>query len=363
MPKSKKPKKTPNLQPEFVLDPNLEKPKKPRKKNAPDRPQPAWMFPPVEENPVLNPTPKSEERKLKDKDDHDEAIKFLKYKSVTTPVKPAPPALLLTLVGAFLSSYGFNSTSRIYNTELASRKKLDEWSVVIDEKLPKGYPDLVRIFKDGHILYEKIAEGYGLGDKDLEDDGKNHSKKKSKKGEEEEVESKAPANEEDTSSSGSSDSGSDDGSSEEGGSEVEIGDATSTKVLSKDAKSRKRARSSSSSSSSSDSEADLSHVENLRNNKRKRSTSPSSNTNEEDSSHKSTKKGNTPFQRVPRDTQVDGKFSSNKYQSYDYADQAHQDLSVTRGKGFTKEKNKKKRGSYRGGAIDIEGGRGVKFED
>ena len=55
--------------------------------------------------------------------------------------------------------------------------------------------------------------------------------------------------------------------------------------------------------------------------------------------------------------------ASNAYRSYDYADRAHQDLSVTKGKGFTKEKNKKKRGSYRGGAIDVSGGKGVKFED
>ena len=54
---------------------------------------------------------------------------------------------------------------------------------------------------------------------------------------------------------------------------------------------------------------------------------------------------------------------SNQYQSYDYADKAYQDLSVTRGKGFTKEKNKKKRGSYRGGTIDTSGGKGYKFED
>ena len=54
---------------------------------------------------------------------------------------------------------------------------------------------------------------------------------------------------------------------------------------------------------------------------------------------------------------------SNAYQSYDYADRAYGDLSVTRGKGFTKEKNKKKRGSYRGGAIDISGGKAFKFED
>lgn len=54
---------------------------------------------------------------------------------------------------------------------------------------------------------------------------------------------------------------------------------------------------------------------------------------------------------------------SNAYQSYDYADRAFNDLSVTRGKGFTKEKNKKKRGSYRGGAIDISGGKAFKFDD
>jgi hypothetical protein len=54
---------------------------------------------------------------------------------------------------------------------------------------------------------------------------------------------------------------------------------------------------------------------------------------------------------------------SNAYQSYEYAERAYNDLSVTRGKGFTKEKNKKKRGSYRGGPIDISGGKGFKFDD
>jgi hypothetical protein len=59
----------------------------------------------------------------------------------------------------------------------------------------------------------------------------------------------------------------------------------------------------------------------------------------------------------------DDEHLSNAYVSYDYADRAYKDLSVTRGKGFTKEKNKKKRGSYRGGMIDISGGKGFKFED
>ncbi|KAK5697468.1 jun-like transcription factor [Elasticomyces elasticus] len=61
---------------------------------------------------------------------------------------------------------------------------------------------------------------------------------------------------------------------------------------------------------------------------------------------KKMKKGNVPFSRVPKDTVVDEKFRSNEYVSYEYADRAYQDLSVTKGKGFTKEKNKKKRGEF-----------------
>lgn len=70
-------------------------------KNAPDRPQPAWMFPPDEENPVLNPKEKSEELRRRDEDSRNRAIKFLEYKSVTAPVEKAPPPdLLLVLVGS-----------------------------------------------------------------------------------------------------------------------------------------------------------------------------------------------------------------------------------------------------------------------
>ena len=57
------------------------------------------------------------------------------------------------------------------------------------------------------------------------------------------------------------------------------------------------------------------------------------------------KKQNVPWSRIPQDQQVDQRFGSNKYVSYDYADRAYKDLSVTKGKGFTKEKNKKKRGT------------------
>lgn len=37
----------------------------------------------------------------------------------------------------------------------------------------------------------------------------------------------------------------------------------------------------------------------------------------------------------------------------DYGERASKDLIVTRGAGFRKEKNKKKRGSYRGGDISV----------
>ncbi|CDW96827.1 hypothetical protein [Sporisorium scitamineum] len=47
----------------------------------------------------------------------------------------------------------------------------------------------------------------------------------------------------------------------------------------------------------------------------------------------------------------------------EYGARASKDLIVTRGKGFTKEKNKKKRGSYRGGAIDVYGSHSIKFDD
>ncbi|KAK4500530.1 hypothetical protein PRZ48_008719 [Zasmidium cellare] len=56
------------------------------------------------------------------------------------------------------------------------------------------------------------------------------------------------------------------------------------------------------------------------------------------------KKQVVPFSRIPVDQKVDPRFASNEYVSYDYADRAHRDLIVTKGKGFTKEKNKKKRG-------------------
>ena len=122
-------------------------PKK-KKKNAPDRPQPAWLFPPDAENPVLNPKIKTEAEERKEYEDRMEAIKFLRHKAVSAPLKTAPPTQLLTLIGAFLASYGFISTGRIFSLERNARKKLDGWDDHIGKKLSKGTPDLVKIYKD-----------------------------------------------------------------------------------------------------------------------------------------------------------------------------------------------------------------------
>jgi hypothetical protein len=72
---------------------------------------------------------------------------------------------------------------------------------------------------------------------------------------------------------------------------------------------------------------------------------------------------NKRFSRIPDNIQVDERLQSNAFVPYDYAQKAHEDLIVTKGKGFTKEKNKKKRGSYKGGYIYVEGKKGIKFED
>ncbi|KAI0006177.1 SRP40, C-terminal domain-containing protein, partial [Russula compacta] len=85
---------------------------------------------------------------------------------------------------------------------------------------------------------------------------------------------------------------------------------------------------------------------------------------------------NTPFQRVNAQTvkYVDEKLKDNSFESRvcvvlaqgartdDYGARASRDLIVTRGDGFRKEKNKKKRGSYRGGDITLHS-HSFKFED
>jgi hypothetical protein len=72
------------------------------------------------------------------------------------------------------------------------------------------------------------------------------------------------------------------------------------------------------------------------------------------------RKVNTPFSRIKVDEVKfaderlkDNRFESRKAAGNDYGAKANADLIVTKGAGFRKEKNKKKRGSYRGGEITV----------
>ncbi|PVF99794.1 hypothetical protein CPB86DRAFT_702748 [Serendipita vermifera] len=75
-----------------------------------------------------------------------------------------------------------------------------------------------------------------------------------------------------------------------------------------------------------------------------------------------------PFQRIKTDKVqymdprlMDNTFAARGAANSDYGAKASQDLIVTRGAGFRKEKNKKKRGSYRGGEITMQS-HSIKFE-
>jgi hypothetical protein len=72
------------------------------------------------------------------------------------------------------------------------------------------------------------------------------------------------------------------------------------------------------------------------------------------------------FQRVDpsKVTFVNEILKDNTYKngsSGTFADKANQDLLPTRGKSFTKEKNKKKKWAYKGGSIDTSGVHSFKF--
>ncbi|MCJ1462965.1 hypothetical protein MMC07_001569 [Pseudocyphellaria aurata] len=435
-----------------------------KKKSAPDKPMPEGTFPDDNKHSVSNPKIQTKEQQRK---------------PVSAQVNTPPPALLLSLVGAFLTSYGFNNASHTYNTQLSSRKKVDNWKCELEEKLPKGFPDLVKIFKD---WYKDYQESIHLEETSSDDEHnksaqipetlKREKKSARKKAmvtkenssssssessdsvsEESEASSKsesaspAPkvakrvsnsASSSSSSSTSSSDSDADDeqevvqkpqsasssSSSDETSSSGdsdsspppphaskpdrrvdkqpitkrpasiksrdagEVSKATAQSILpsnppnisiksssssatleipptpkpaqasaSETSSSASSSNSSSESSSSSDSPAPPQNAGvPLNPSKRKRSASPAA-------LQPVAKKIRTPFQRVPKDTKVDVRLASNAYVSHEYGDRAHQDLSVTRGRGFTKEKNKKKRGSYRGGAIDVGGGKGIKFDD
>lgn len=72
------------------------------------------------------------------------------------------------------------------------------------------------------------------------------------------------------------------------------------------------------------------------------------------------RKISTPFSRIKVDEVQfaderlkDNTFGSRKAAANDYGAKANSDLIVTKGASFRKEKNKKKRGSYRGGEITV----------
>lgn len=67
-------------------------------------------------------------------------------------------------------------------------------------------------------------------------------------------------------------------------------------------------------------------------------------------------------QIVPAEQLLDNGYEAKGGITNDYGNRAHQDLIVTRGAGFRKEKNKKKRGSYRGGEITLQS-HSIKFSD
>lgn len=76
----------------------------------------------------------------------------------------------------------------------------------------------------------------------------------------------------------------------------------------------------------------------------------------------------TPFQRVKSDgvNCLDAGLRDMSYTGKpgreSWGQKANADLIITRGKGFTKEKNKKKKGSYSGGLID-QGSYSYKFPE
>jgi hypothetical protein len=130
------------------IPPKFQPQQKKKKKNAPDKPQPAWLFPPDEENPVLNPKHKTNEDTAKETQARGKALSYTKRRVHSVPDRPAPPPQLLTLVGIFLSDFGFNSTSRLFTNERKARQELNGWEDAIGKKIEKGTPTLETIYRD-----------------------------------------------------------------------------------------------------------------------------------------------------------------------------------------------------------------------
>jgi hypothetical protein len=541
------------------IPPKPQPQQKKKKKNAPDKPQPAWLFPPDEENPVLHPKHKTNEDTVKETQERDKALSYMKRRVHSVPDRPAPPPQLLTLVGIFLSDFGFNSTSRLFTNERKARQELNGWEDAIGKKIDKGTPTLEAIYRDWYREWkikqkdetsssgsgsgtssesdsdvelstkqatnsssddDSEASSDGLGGSDVEmkeapkvkkgkaknkrmpasssattssesdadDEGEkakplstaskkaestakqaatkptvdamiNSLKRKAASSSSDSSESSLSSDEEELpqakkpkttskstttpavlpaspkkldtkaseeeSSSPSSDSSSasdSESSSPPENSTLKVSEGHAPKPTVKPASVSDSSESASASASASDSDSDSDsnydtppHVPSAKsavlaktsgqppalvhapssdssatiNGDSKKpsasisaaseassaTSSESSDSNSESPSKSSPKKPvaektkkkhegakQTPLAALSANVTEDS-YVSNKYQNYDYAERAYKDLSVTRGKGFTKEKNKKKRGSYRGGAIDTSGGKGFKFED
>merc|ERR1712156_460248 len=89
-----------------------------------------------------------------------------------------------------------------------------------------------------------------------------------------------------------------------------------------------------------------------------------SDTNEVNNENSQKKKSNAPFRRVKAEdiTIEKEELKDNSFKAFDsWGQKANQDLIVTKGKSFRHEKTKKKRGSYRGGEINV-GVNSVKFD-
>ena len=74
---------------------------------------------------------------------------------------------------------------------------------------------------------------------------------------------------------------------------------------------------------------------------------------------------NSPFRRVQSENVhiKKAELRDNSYKAFDtWGNKANKDLIVTQGKSFRHEKTKKKRGSYRGGQINV-GVNSIKFDD
>ena len=520
--------------------------KKKKKKNAPDKPQPTWLFPPDEENPILNPKPKNDEDRVREIQEREKALSYMKRRVHGVPDRPAPPSQLLTLVGIFLTDFGFNSTSRLFTNERKARQELTGWEDAIGKKIEKGTPTLESIYRDWYREWkieqkdetsssdtssesdrgaefstkqetnnssdddsENSSDGLGGSDVELKEEpkgkkgkGKNkriapsssssitsesdaddedekvkpvstvskkaaitakppsskptvgamvHSLKRktvstssgspestSRSDKEKllqnkkakttsnssiapttrKVDTKFKVEESSSTSSGSSSpldgesplfpdksnarvskghaseksvkpplqsdndalassSASDSGADSESNSPIPVSSTKSdvpTKATAQPPPPIQAASSDSSATINGDSKKHSVSMSSALERSSATSSEPSS-SDSGSSADQSPKKSAVPKTKVKhkgaKQTPLaalsvnapENSYISNKYQNYDYAEKAYQDLSVTRGKGFTKEKNKKKRGSYRGGAIDTAGGKSFKFED